>query len=183
MNDALSGEPGAGVQVPAGMGMRVLARAIDLVIVGAIGLVVSAAVSYEVPVGTETLLKELLASLVTSLLLFVLYAGYEVSFTALYGATPGKLFCRLRIVAAVDEETGSGGGLPDALGVLKRSTVLYLSVLLNFIPIIGLLALGVSIYAVTSAFLDQPRGRGLHDRIGGTEVVTTRERPVSSDDV
>ncbi|MBB6171118.1 putative RDD family membrane protein YckC [Nocardiopsis mwathae] len=180
MSDALSGRPGAGIQVPAGMGMRVLARVIDLVIVGSIGLVVSAAVSYEVPVGSETMMKEFLASLVSSLILFVLYAGYEVAFTALYGATPGKLFCGLRIAMSTEEEDGSGGPA-DALGVLKRSTVLYLSVLLNFVPVIGLLALGVSIYAVTSAFLDQPRGRGLHDRLGGTEVVTTRERPVSSE--
>jgi uncharacterized RDD family membrane protein YckC len=159
---------------PAGLGWRVLARLIDLLVTGAIGVFISTVVVRALPGGEDPLNLEFPAGLVLSRVTFLVYVGYEVVLTSLYGATPGKLLCGVRISPADSEAR------PDVDAVAKRSAVLYLSVLFNGVPLLGMLALGVSVYAVVSSFLDQPRRRGFHDRIGGTAVVTGSPHSVSS---
>ncbi|WP_052745488.1 RDD family protein [Allosalinactinospora lopnorensis] len=159
---------------PAGPGRRVPARLIDLLVIGAIGALISTVVVRTVPGGEDPMRLEFPAGFVLSLVVFLAYVGYEVVLTSLYGATPGKLLCGVRTISA------DGAARPDVDAVAKRSAVLYLSVLFNWVPLLGLLALGVSVYAVVSAFLDRPRRRGLHDRVGGTAVVTSSPHSVSS---
>ncbi|GAA4913685.1 RDD family protein [Streptomonospora salina] len=157
------------VERPAGFGRRVAARLIDLVVLGGIAMLFSALVFNALP-GTEDPLRlATLPALVLSVGLFAIYLAYETVFTALYGATPGKLYLGLRVVPA---DPPAGAARAGAAAVLKRSVVLYVSVLLNFVPIASFLALMVSVYAVISAFFDRPRRRGLHDKAGGTAVVS-----------
>ncbi|MUL43860.1 RDD family protein [Streptomonospora sp. PA3] len=154
---------------PAGLLRRVAARLIDLVVLTGIALLFSALVVNTVPGAADPMRMEMAPLLVLSVGLFAIYLAYETAFTALYGATPGKLYLRLRLVAA---DPAVGAPRAGAAAVLKRSVVLYISVLLNFVPIAGFIALVVSVYAVISAFFDRPRHRGLHDKAGGTAVVS-----------
>ncbi|MFD0773708.1 RDD family protein [Streptomonospora algeriensis] len=153
---------------PAGLGRRVAARLIDLVVLAGIALLFSALVGSILPGAEDPLRTGMLPALVLSVGLFAIYLVYEAAFTAVYGATPGKLFLGLRVATA---DSRAGAPRAGAAAVLKRSVVLYISVLLNFVPIVNFLALMVSVYAVISAFFDRPRHRGLHDKAGGTAVV------------
>ncbi|QBI55048.1 RDD family protein [Streptomonospora litoralis] len=154
---------------PAGLLRRVLARLIDLVVLSGIALLYSALVVNTVPGAEDPMNMGLLPALVLSVGLFAIYLAYEVAFTAVYGATPGKLYLRLRVVAADPAVAAPRAG---AVAMLKRSVVLYISVLLNFVPYVSFLALVVSVYAVISSFFDRPRHRGLQDKAGGTAVVS-----------
>lgn len=151
---------------PAGPVRRIGARLVDVAIAVPIGAVAAAGILRAVP-GGDALPAQFPANLVLSLALFALYVGYEVAFTTLYGATPGKLVCRVRVVAA-------GGGAArraDAVSVARRSAVLYASVLFNFVPLLSLAALCLSVYAVISSLMDRPAHRGLQDVFGSTAVV------------
>ncbi|GAA1771578.1 RDD family protein [Streptomonospora arabica] len=154
---------------PAGLARRVAARLIDVVVLAGIAMLFSALVVTTVPGAENPARMEMLPGLILSVGLFVLYLAYEAAFTAVYGATPGKLYLRLRVVAA---DPAVGAPRAPVSAVLKRSVVLYVSVLLNFVPVVNYLSLMVSVYAVISAFVDRPRHRGLHDKAGGTAVVT-----------
>ncbi|WP_052809549.1 RDD family protein [Streptomonospora alba] len=153
---------------PAGLGRRVAARLIDLVVLAGIAMLFSALVVNTLPGAEDPLRMAMLPAVVLSVGLFAIYLAYEAAFTAVYGATPGKLYLGLRVAAADPSVSAPRAG---AVAVLKRSVVLYASVLLNFVPVVSFLALIVSVYAVISAFFDRPRHRGLHDRAGGTAVV------------
>lgn len=163
----MSADPPA--ERPAGLLARVGARLIDLVVLTGIALLFSALVANTVPGAENPMRMETLPAIVLSAGLFAVYLAYEAAFTAVYGATPGKLYLGLRVVAA-DPAVGAPRAVPVA--VLKRSVVLYASVLLNFVPILSFLALMVSVYAVVSSLVDRPRHRGLQDRAGGTAVVS-----------
>lgn len=115
---------------PAALGRRILARLVDVIVLGAIGMLVTAAVVSTVPGADDPLRMDVLPTLLLSVGLFALYLGYEAAFTAVYGATPGKLLLRLRVVEA---EPVVGAPRAGAVAVLKRSSILYVSVLLNFV--------------------------------------------------
>ncbi|MBV2365682.1 RDD family protein [Streptomonospora nanhaiensis] len=154
---------------PAALGRRILARLVDVIVLGAIGMLVTAAVVSTVPGADDPLRMDVLPTLLLSVGLFALYLGYEAAFTAVYGATPGKLLLRLRVVEA---EPVVGAPRAGAVAVLKRSSILYVSVLLNFVPVVSFLGLVVSVYAVVSSLVDRPRHRGLQDKAAGTAVVS-----------
>ncbi|MFC4565338.1 RDD family protein [Nocardiopsis mangrovi] len=196
---ASPGPPPAGLGPhPAGLGRRIAARLVDLVITGAAALAVTSLVIRTLPGAADPAGIQPLPAVVLSLSLFALYTGYEVIFTGLYGRTIGKWVCRVRITAAPAPETrsraatgaGTGGAAPDPLlpgpgeapvpvAVFKRSAVLYASVLFNFVPVLGMIALMVSAYAVVSVFTS-PQRRGIHDRVGDTAVVGGPVGSVSS---
>lgn len=91
-------------------------------------------------------------------LLLVIVAAYEVVPAVLWGATPGKalLGLRIRLTSAV----------PAALMALGRAAVLYLPVI--FLGVFGsVVAIGLLVSIVLAA-----DGRGLHDRLLGTLVVS-----------
>jgi uncharacterized RDD family membrane protein YckC len=164
--------------VPAGLGRRTAARLVDLVLLGAAGLAATSLAVRTLPGAADPAGMEPLPALVLSVALFVLYTGYEVVLTALYGGTVGKLLLKVRITAVAPEPGSASGGVAT-VAVARRSAVLYASVLLNFVPVVGLLALLVSLYAVVSVFTS-PERRGLHDRAGGTAVVAGVRPSVSS---
>ncbi|TQN31308.1 putative RDD family membrane protein YckC [Haloactinospora alba] len=158
---------------------RVLARFVDLVIFAGLAALVNAVIARTVPGGDSvdaTGMMELPASLVQSLVVFTLYVAYEALFTSVYGATVGKLLAGVRVVGA----TGGHPSPPPMLSLVKRSAVLFLSVLLNFVSVLSLLGAGVSIYAVVSALIDQPRHRGLHDKLADTAVIRWERNAVPS---
>ncbi|MFC3994513.1 RDD family protein [Nocardiopsis sediminis] len=183
---------------PAALGRRIAARLIDLLITGAAGLAVTSLAVRTLPGGADPSGIQPLPAVVLSLSLFALYTGYEVVFTALYGGTIGKWVCRVRIATAPAPEArswaaagaGTGGAAPEEpapgpgeppvpVAVFKRSAVLYASVLFNFVPVLGMIALMVSAYAVVSVFTS-PQRRGIHDRVGDTAVVGEPAGSVSS---
>lgn len=138
-----------------------MARVVDLAVATGINLAVSAGLDPVLPGGADVASPTLLSGAVLAVAAFVVYAGYEVVLTGVYGATPGKLLLKVRL----DPEP------PTPKAVLIRSTVLFGYLLVYFIPLVNLIALMVSVYAPFSALLDRPRHRGLHDRLAGTGVV------------
>ncbi|GJM37754.1 MAG: hypothetical protein DHS20C19_11210 [Acidimicrobiales bacterium] len=91
-------------------------------------------------------------------LLLVIVAAYEVLPALLWGATPGKALLGLRIRLT--------SGAPGALMALGRAAVLYLPVI--FLGAVGsVVAIGLLVSIVIAA-----DGRGLHDRLLGTLVVS-----------
>jgi len=88
--------------------------------------------------------------LVWQLLYYVFYAGYEIFFIGKYGATPGKMACRLRVVTAQGEALTYG-----------RATGRFFANLLSMITCyIGYIIAG----------FDSEK-RALHDHICSTRVV------------
>lgn len=170
-----SGSP----QPQAALFRRVLARLVDLVIFAGLAALVNAIITRTVPGGDSvdaTGMMEFPASLLQSLVVFTLYVAYEVLFTGVYGATVGKLLVGVRIVGA----TGGHLSPPAPFSLVKRSAVLFLSVLLNFASALSLLGAGVSIYAVVSSFIDRPRHQGLHDKLADTAVIRWERNAVPS---
>jgi len=146
------------------LGRRAAARVIDLVLATGINLLVSAGVATLAgPPDTGGPLAVAAASVAT----FAVYAGYEAAMTAVYGATPGKLWMRVRLVRA---ESGGADARPGAGPVLLRSSVLFGSVLLAYVPLLNVVALMAALYALVSSVADRPRHRGLQDKIAGTAV-------------
>ncbi|MFW5419344.1 RDD family protein [Nocardiopsis sp. CNT-189] len=146
------------------LGRRAAARVIDLVLATGINMLVSAGVVALVgPPDTGGPV----ALAVGSAAAFAVYAGYEAAMTAVYGATPGKLWLRLRLVPA---EPGGPSERPGAGAVLLRSAVLFGSVLLAYVPVLNVVALMAALYALVSSAADRPRHRGLQDRIARTAV-------------
>jgi uncharacterized RDD family membrane protein YckC len=89
----------------------------------------------------------------------VLVALYEIVPAVLYGATPGKALLGLRVRMA----TRSMSALAAAFG---RAVVVYLPIL--FLGAFGLVVAVVLLLSVVLA----GDGRGLHDRLLGTLVVS-----------
>lgn len=91
-------------------------------------------------------------------LLLLLVVGYEVVPAVVWGTTPGKALLGLRVRLT--------SGAPGPLMALGRAAVLYLPVL--FLGAAGLTVLVVLLASVVIA----ADGRGLHDRLLGTLVVS-----------
>ncbi|WP_017593658.1 RDD family protein [Nocardiopsis potens] len=145
------------------LGRRAAARVIDLVLATGINMLVSTGLVALVG-PPDTGVPAMAAASVAA---FAVYAGYEAAMTAVYGATPGKLWLRVRLVPA-----GSGGpsARPGTGAVLLRSAVLFGSVLLAYVPVLNVVALMAALYALVSSLADRPRHRGLQDRIARTAV-------------
>ncbi|TDQ47554.1 RDD family protein [Actinorugispora endophytica] len=170
MNDT----PAAGA-VPAPLTRRVLARLVDVLVLAGISLLVNAALVPLAPGEPPAPGGGGVFGVVAAVLTFAAYLAYEVGLTLAHGGTPGKRLLGLRLAPVA-----AGEDRPGAAAVLRRSAVLYASVLLAPVPLVNVVALGVSVFAVVSAVMDRPAGRGLHDRLGGSVVVGERPESVSS---
>ncbi|GLU49396.1 RDD family protein [Nocardiopsis ansamitocini] len=157
---------------PAPLSSRILARVVDVFVLAGVSIALNSLLLVVLP--SEDLLQASFspASLALSVTTFAVYLGYEVLCVRLYGATPGKLLFGLRLAAASDGTTTAATS-----SVLKRSVLLYASVLFTPILVVNLIALGLSVYAVISALLNAPSRQGIHDRFGSTLVVRPRLVP------
>ncbi|MDA2813859.1 RDD family protein [Nocardiopsis sp. RSe5-2] len=142
-------------------GRRVVARVVDLVIATGIQLAVTAGLDLVLPGGADAADPTVVGAVALSVAAFAVYAGYEVVLTGVYGATPGKLMAKVRLDPVP----------PEPKAVLIRSAVLFGYLLVYYIPLLNLVALMASVYAVFSALIDRPGHRGMHDRLAGTSVV------------
>lgn len=157
---------------PAGLGWRIGARVVDSVVFTWVCIFVLVELDQRLFGGDP--LGQRQASLVfdsarSVIILLILVLAYEVMPTVLYGATPGKaiLGLRVRLTAA---------SVPIAAAVLGRAAIVYLPLL--FLGPIGIVTSLVLLGSIVLA----KNGRGLHDRLLGTLVVSVpREGPADAD--
>ncbi len=146
----------------AGLGWRTAARLVDTItlawIVGFVLIEIDQRLLGGDPFGVQPQRIDLSRAR-SMLLLFALIAAYEVVPTVLYGATLGKALLGLRVCDA-------RGGAVRATLSLVRVVLLYGPTL--FLGVFGLLA-DLALF-VTVAI--PASGRGLHDRIAATIVVS-----------
>lgn len=148
-------------EAPAGLGWRIGARIIDNVAFS--WLVVFALVEIDQRLLGGDPLGQRQARLVfdsarSVVLLLLLVAVYEVLPAVLWGATPGKALLGLRVRLT--------SRAPAWFMALGRAALLYLPVI--FFGAYGLIVLLVLLVSVVVA----ADGRGLHDRLLGTLVVS-----------
>ena len=134
----------------AGFWIRFGALAIDGFILGIINLVIFIPLGMLMPTSPETPMAILSFMPVLMLLQYGIPAAYDTWFVGRYGATPGKMACKLKIAVTDDSRL-------SYLRALGRHFAKYLS---GMILLIGY---------IMAAFDDQRRT--LHDRICETRVV------------
>jgi len=140
----------AAVMDYAGFWIRFGALAIDGFILGIINLVIFIPLGMLVPTSPETPMAILSVMPVLMLLQYGIPAAFDTWFVGKYGATPGKMACKLKIAVA-------DGDRLSYLRALGRHFAKYLS---GMIMLIGY---------IMAAFDDEKRT--LHDRICDTRVV------------
>lgn len=153
------GDPLAGMPPLADSGKRVLARILDMILVGVVVWLVSWAFGFhQYTVDTdkikfgESFGKEVIAA--------VLYVAYDTILMSRSGQTLGKKLLNLR-VANLDN-----GSTPSVQTMLTRSLVLWLPFAFCCWCIWTAIAGGWS-------FFDKPYKQGLHDKAAKTVVVST----------
>ncbi|MFC7309878.1 RDD family protein [Streptomyces monticola] len=152
-------DPLAGMPPLADSGKRVLARVIDMIIVGAVVYLLSllfGGVHFE----TDPDKVEYGESFGQSLLAAVLYTGYDTVMISKTGQTLGKKWLGLR-VANLDN-----GATPTMQTALVRAAVLWLPFAFCCACIWTAICGGWS-------FFDKPYKQGLHDKAAKTVVVST----------
>ncbi|WP_217179837.1 RDD family protein [Streptomyces sp. AC495_CC817] len=153
-NDPLSGMPPL-----ADSGKRVLARILDMILVGiVVGLLAWAFRISQYTVDSDDF--EFGKSLAQEALAAVLYIAYDTYFTVRNGQTLGKKLLRLR-VANLDD-----GSTPSVQTALTRAAVLW-------IPFAFCCACIWTAIAGGWSFFDKPYKQGLHDKAAKTVVVST----------
>ena len=140
----------AGAMDYAGFWIRTAAFVIDLFILGIINLVIFIPLGMLMPTSPENPMAILSFMPVLMLLQYGIPAAYDTWFVGKYGATPGKMACKLKIAV-------TDGSRLSYLRALGRHFAKYLS---GMILLIGY---------IMAAFDDQRRT--LHDRICETRVV------------
>lgn len=147
-------KPAAGAMRYAGFWIRFAAKLVDGIIMGVvlglpiIAIMSSMGVLENSPEGpSET---DVLVQMVFQIVYFVVYGAYSIFFTGKYGATPGKMACKIKVVDA----TGAQIGYQRATGRF------FAEILSGLIFYIGYIMV---------AFDDQKRA--LHDRICNTRVI------------
>lgn len=135
---------------PAGFGIRLAALLIDAALV--------TFVSIPVWIVAQTLFARLpaVATFLVPAIMGLLSTLYTLVFWATKGATPGKLFLRLRILGA---KSGSKEGLGWGTAIVRA---------LGYMVSMALLGIGFLLVAFTT------QKQGLHDLIAGTRVVRLR---------
>ncbi len=133
----------------AGFWIRFGAKFIDSLILRFIGLPVSLAINLAAPTNSQPA-TAIIVSLVGLAVLLFLIIGYEVFFLVKYGATPGKMACKIKVISA------DGG--PVSVG--KAFGRFFSEILSRLTCFIGY---------IIAAFDDEKRA--LHDRICATRVV------------
>ena len=142
-----------------GLVTRVLAFAIDAVIIDAVAIAVAVVVTVTLSVVSVPQQLRVVLAAAGGVLFVVWAAAYFVTFWATTGQTPGNRLLRIRVRAA------SGGRLPP-----RRAIVRFVGLTLAAIP------LGAGYLMI----LVDDRRRGLHDRLARTVVVEAGE--VTPDD-
>lgn len=132
--------------VPAELPRRLVARAIDVVGVAALGGGLGAAMGF----GFDWLIA-------AAAIVLVYFAGFD----AAVGGTPGKLVLGLRVV-------GPGGDRPSTWQALRRESF----TLLGAIPFVGPLLAIAAWVLIALSIRASPLRQGKHDLLaGGTRVI------------
>ena len=153
-NDPLSGMPPL-----ADSGKRVLARIIDMILVGiVVGLLAWAFRISQYTVDSDDF--EFGKSFAQEALAAVLYIAYDTYFTVKNGQTLGKKLMKLRVADLND------GSTPSVRTALARAAVLW-------IPFAFCCACIWTAIAGGWSFFDKPYKQGLHDKAAKTVVVST----------
>jgi uncharacterized RDD family membrane protein YckC len=139
-----------GVMDYAGFWIRTAAFVIDLFIMGIVNLVIFVPLGMLMPTSPDSPMALLSFMPVLMLLQYGIPAAYDTWFVGKYGATPGKMACKLKISV-------TDGSRLSYLRALGRHFAKYLSGMI--------LAIGY----IMAAFDDQKRT--LHDRVCETRVV------------
>ncbi|MFM9366967.1 RDD family protein [Streptomyces sp. Da 82-17] len=152
-------DPLAGMPPLADSGRRVLARIVDMLIVGVVVALLSWAFGWtQVEVDADEV--EYGTTFGRSILSAVLYLAYDTWFTSRTGQTPGKQLMKLR-TANLDN-----GSTPSVQTSLVRAAVLWLPFSFCCYCIWTAICGGWS-------FFDKPYKQGLHDKAAKTVVVST----------
>ena len=141
----------------AGAGHRLLARIVDVIVVGLPASILAGVVFGSSADDTF----EVSAS--ASLTVTAIWLIYEISMIALKGQTLGKMATRIKIVKA------ENGGLPEWNHSFMRWAPLgACSIISAWVPIVGLLSLLIYL-----SFLWDKKKQGWHDMAGKTLVIKT----------
>ncbi|MFM9593273.1 RDD family protein [Streptomyces scabiei] len=152
-------DPLAGMPPLADGGKRVLARIIDMILVGLVVWLLARAFRIsQYTVDSDDL--EFGKSLAQEALAAVLYIAYDTVLTVRNGQTLGKKLLKLR-VADLDD-----GSTPSTQTALIRAAVLW-------IPFAFCCACIWTAIAGGWSFFDKPYKQGLHDKVATTVVVST----------
>ncbi|GGW77607.1 RDD family protein [Streptomyces lomondensis] len=152
-------DPLAGMPPLADSGKRVLARLIDMILVGAVVWLLTWGFDVnEYDVDSDRI--EVGRSFWQSAVAAVLYIAYDTVLTARTGQTLGKKLLHLR-VANLDN-----GATPSAQNALMRAAVLWL-------PFAFCCACVWTAISGGWSFFDRPYKQGLHDKAAKTVVVST----------
>ena len=152
---------------PAGLGWRIGARAADVIVFSWLVLFVLVEIDQRLlggdPLGRREA-RVVFDSARPIILLLVLVVIYEVVPAVMWGATPGKALLGLRVRMTTR-------AVPASLLAFGRAVVLYLPIIFLGPP--GLLVALVLLASVVIA----ADGRGLHDRLLGTLIVSLPRSP------
>ncbi len=155
-------------QPVAGFGWRVAARIVDVVVFTWLVTFVLVEIDQRLlggdPWGRRAVGIEF-DSARPVVLLFVLVIAYEVVPTAVAGVTFGKALFGLRLRRRPDDR------IPDWLAAVARAVVLYAPVIF-----FGSYGATVVVVVLLVSFAVPRSGRGLHDRLVGTTVVSITDR-------
>ncbi|MFD4986237.1 RDD family protein [Streptomyces sp. NPDC058374] len=153
------GDPLAGMPPLAPSGKRVLARIIDMIIVGVVVWLLSLLFGVGT-YGTDVDNIEAGESFGQSLIAAILYIGYDTILTARTGQTLGKRLLHLRVADL------SNGATPGMQTSLIRAVVLWL-------PFAFCCACVWTVICGGWSFFDRPYKQGLHDKAAKTVEVST----------
>lgn len=153
-----------GVTRPAGVGRRVGAYILDMVLITiALGFVFAVVLSGSgaLPTSPEGLNQG--SAYTTGLISAVLTLAYFMLLEAGSGQTLGKRVLRIKVVSA-------DGSTPPSFADAFRRRVLF--VVGSVIPVVGsLIGFVVPLAALITAIQDEPDNQGFHDKWAGTRVI------------
>lgn len=139
-----------GVMVYAGFWIRFVAYFVDQIILGMAGGAIGLVIGLAFGVSSSTPEAAMVAQIISSILGFAIGLAYYTFFNGKYGATPGKMVVRIKIVTAE--------GLPISYGLALGR---------YFAAILSGIICGIGYIMV--AFDEEKRA--LHDRICNTRVI------------
>ncbi|MFD4544815.1 RDD family protein [Streptomyces sp. NPDC058466] len=153
------GDPLAGMPPLADSGKRVLARILDMILVGIVVWLLSWAFGFH-PYTVNTDQMEFGDSFGKEVVAAILYIAYDTVMMSRTGQTVGKKLLHLRVADLAN------GATPSVQTMLVRSLVLWLPFAFCCACIWTAIAGGWS-------FFDKPYKQGLHDKAAKTVVVST----------